>query len=85
MNLGGNAMPDKTQEPVSLSHPPAINGVPNRPDDEIVNEEEEELARQGLARIMPSKERLRELAKKYPPPPEYFEGDEEMPFIPIEE
>jgi hypothetical protein len=33
-----------------------------------------------LSQITPSNVQLRELAKKYPPPPEWFEGDEKRPF-----
>ena len=36
-------------------------------------------------KLTPSNEELLKLAAKYPPPPEYFEGEEEMPFDPIEE
>jgi hypothetical protein len=38
-----------------------------------------------LAGLTPSNAKLRELAAKYPPPLEYFDGDEEVPFEPITE
>ena len=76
-------MPDKTQESVNFSPLPAKVGVPFLPQDGSANEDE--LARRELARITPSNEKLLELAKKYPPPLEYFEGEEDMPFDPIEE
>jgi hypothetical protein len=76
-------MPDKAHEPVNLSLPPGQIGAPKISKDELTDEDE--LAKAKLERITPSNEKLRELAKKYPPPPEYFDGDEEMPFDPIQE
>jgi hypothetical protein len=60
-----------------------MEAVMSNPWDE--DTEEDLRAREELERNMPSKEELREFAKKHPPPPEYFEGDEEMPSIPIDE
>jgi hypothetical protein len=36
-------------------------------------------------KLTPSNEELLKLATKFPPPSKYFEGEEEMPFDPIEE
>jgi hypothetical protein len=76
-------MHDQTQQPTNLPPPPPPIGVPGASEAETLDEEE--LAKQELARITPSNEKLRELARKCPPPPWYFEGDEEMPFDPVEE
>jgi hypothetical protein len=83
-------MPEHLQEPMNLTPPPNGFGMPKFDNGEIVGEEKidpiaDELARQELARISLSNAELLELAKKNPPPPEYFDGEEEMPFIPIEE
>jgi hypothetical protein len=74
-------MPDQTQQPTSLPPAPPI-GITEGSKLEPL---EEELAKQEVARISPSNEKLRELARKCPPPTWYFEGDEDMPFIPVEE
>jgi hypothetical protein len=47
--------------------------------------EEDARAANELPRLTPPNAKLRELAAKYPPPSEYFEGDEPMPFDPIED
>ena len=83
-------MPDQTQQPMNVPLPPINIGVPKIDTREVIGEEvidpiAEELAKREVARISLSNAELLELAKKYPPPPEYFEGEEEMPFDPIEE
>lgn len=80
-------MPDQTQQP-SSQLPPTIDFVlPPEPPAEVVNEhvdsravDEDELARQELARINPSKEKLRALAAKNPPLPKWFDEEEPPPF-----
>ena len=76
-------MPEKPQEPMNLPPPTVPIGVPELSDTNI--DHEDERARQELARITPSNAVLLEWVKKNPPPPEYFEGDEGMPFEPIED
>ena len=66
----------------SLPTPPIA--APLTPKDDAVDDEEL-LAKEEVKRLSLSNEKLLELAKKYPPPPEYFDGDEEMPFDPIKE
>jgi hypothetical protein len=68
-------MPENTQDPVNLSIPP-ISPAPANSE----AADEDELAKQELARTMPSKDRLRELAKKNPPLPEWFDEEEVAPF-----
>ena len=78
-------MPDQTQQPPNQL-PPTIDFVlPPEPAAEVIDEEGDALAREEIKRLSLSNEKLRKLAAKYPPPPEYFEGEEEMPFDPIEE
>jgi hypothetical protein len=43
----------------------------------ISEEEAEKRAREELARITPPNSELLKLAEKYPPPQEWFEGEEE--------
>ena len=76
-------MSDKLHETANLPPPTPPSNAPLTPKDDLVDEEE--LARQEVARLSLSNEELLKIAAKYPPPPEYFEGDEEMPFDPIEE
>ena len=73
-------MPDKSQEPMNLPPPAAPVGIPVVPQTDFVDDED--LLKEELARITPSNAVLLEWAKKNPPPPEYFEGEEEMPFDP---
>lgn len=75
-------MPENMQEP--LSPPPSIPAISN-PLVVTSEDEEDAIARLELARITPSNEKLREMARKCGPPPEYFEGEEEMPFEPVQE
>jgi hypothetical protein len=77
-------MPDNAQEPINQLLPVAPAGGAHPANIDAVEEDEEALKKE-LLRITPSNEQLRRLAKKYPPPPEYFEGEEEMPFVPVEE
>lgn len=71
-------MPDKTQEPRDLS-PPAVSMEPlTVPTADLADEEE--LAKQELARIMPSKEELRKIAAKSGPLPKWLDEDEAPPF-----
>jgi hypothetical protein len=72
-------MPDKVQEKVNLPAPTAPSKVPLAPKDQLVDNAEE-LAKQELAQTVLSKARLRELAKKNPPLPEWFDEEEEAPF-----
>ena len=69
-------MPENIQQPIQLP-PPANVGAPPaaKPD-----EEDDEAAKQELAQSMPTKEKLRELAKKNQPLPEWFDEEEEAPF-----
>jgi hypothetical protein len=75
-------MPDQPHQPTSLPRTAPI-GVPEAPEPDTPDEDE--MAKRELLRTTPSNEKLRELARRNPPPPEYFEGDEEMPFDPIED
>jgi hypothetical protein len=71
-------MPDQTQQPMNLP-PTAPIGIPETPEPELLDEEEE-LAKQELARISPSAEKLLELAAKNPPLPKWFDEEEPPPF-----
>ena len=70
-------MPDQTQQPINLS-PPVVVADLSAPNSRTVDEDE--LARQELARINPSKEKLRALAAKNPPLPKWFDEEEPPPF-----
>jgi hypothetical protein len=43
-------------------------------------DQDEQAAAKKLLRMTPSNEELLKIAKLYPPPPEWFEKDEERPF-----
>ncbi len=70
-------MPDQTQEPTNLP-PVAPICLPEPPKSEPLDEEE--LAKQELARISPSNEQLRALAAKCGPLPKWLDEDEPPPF-----
>jgi hypothetical protein len=71
-------MPEKSQEPMNLQPPAAPSGVPELADVNAVDEEER--AQQELARKSLTNAELRELAKKNPPLPKWFDEEEEAPF-----
>lgn len=71
-------MPDNTQEPMNLPPPAVPIGIPDFADTSTA--EEDELARQELARISLSNAQLLELAKKNPPLPKWFDEEEAAPF-----
>jgi hypothetical protein len=72
-------MPDKPQESLNFPPPTAPMPIPEASQIDPIDEKEE-AAKKELARTMPSKERLRELAKKNPPLPKWFDEEEEAPF-----
>ena|ERR1017187_313056 len=76
-------MPDKVHETVNLPRPSAPSNVLLTPKAEL--DDEEELARQAVARLSLTNEELLKTAAKNPPQPDYFEGEEEMPLDPSEE
>jgi hypothetical protein len=71
-------MPEKTQDSTIVPPSAPANGVAEAPKAEPVDEEE--LAKQELARIMPSKEELRKFAVKCGPLPKWLDEDEPPPF-----
>ncbi len=84
MQQGRYPMADQTQAPINLPSPGVHLNFAEAPAEALLDEKESR-AQEELKRISLSNEELRELAAKYPPPAEYFEGDEEIPFIPVEE
>ena len=72
-------MPEKTQDLTIVPTPMPGNGVPEVPK-AATSVEEEELAKQELARIMPSKEELHEFVVKSGPLPKWLDEDEGPPF-----
>jgi len=77
-------MPENTHEPIG---PPTTAGkiIPPDPPLSVPEDDNEQAVERKLPQITPTNAKLRELTKKYPPPLEYFEGDEEIPFDPIED
>ncbi len=71
-------MPEKTQDPTIVPSPPPVQGAAEVPKAEPVDEEE--LAKQELARISPSKEELRKFAAKCGLLPKWLDEDEPPPF-----
>ena len=71
-------MSDKIQEPMNMPPPITPAGVPRFADANTVDEDE--LARQELARISLTNAQLLELAKKNPPLPKWFDEEEPPPF-----
>jgi hypothetical protein len=63
------AAPTETEVPVILPESPHSS-----------SEAQDKRALEELRAITPAVAKLRELAAKYPPPPEWFEGDEDRPF-----
>ena len=72
-------MPEKAQDPMSLSPAAGVGGVPQPPKIETVDDDEE-LAKQELARMTPSNEELRKIAAKCGPLPKLLDEDEDPPF-----
>jgi hypothetical protein len=74
-------MPDNVHDQTGMPSPVALPPAPPQSDYvEIVDEEEDEKARQELARISLSNAQLLELAKRNPPLPKWFDEEEEAPF-----
>ena len=71
------AVEKRQDEPIRLVNP--------RTNEEYVLLRAEDYEMMKLGRLTPPNVKLRELAAKYPPPPEYFDGDEEIPFEPVKE
>ena len=71
-------MPEKPQEPMNLVPAAPPIGAPEF--SAAATDEDDELARQELAHISLSNARLRELAKKNPPLPKWFDEEELPPF-----
>lgn len=72
-------MSDKTHETVGLPPPSAPSNVPLTANGDLIADEEE-LAKKEIEQKTLSKARLRDLAKKNPPLPEWFDEEEEAPF-----
>lgn len=71
-------MPEKTQDPTALPPSAPANGLAQTPKAEPPDEEE--IAKQELARVMPSKEELHNFAAKCGPLPKWLDEDESPPF-----
>ena len=71
-------MPDKTQDTTNLPLSAGPIAIPEIAKADLVDEDE--LARQELARITPSNEELRKLAAKCGPLPKWLDEDEEPAF-----
>ena len=71
-------MPENTQEPLNFPPPSFPVGVPEYPD--ANSDDEDEVARQELARISLSNEELQKIAAKCGPLPKWLDEDEPPPF-----
>jgi hypothetical protein len=78
-------MIDKSQKVTDVPRMKDKMAIPASPLSECSANDDDAKLKEELIRLTPSNEKLRELAAKCPPPPEYFDGDEDMPFDPIKE